>query len=89
MATHIQDAIQQVMMVQEVAVSLSVNIGIALYPDDGETLADLLQHVDEALYHVKDADRAHFAFYSSVTGVGMESLPDAFRPFAPRQKVSA
>ncbi|NLC24061.1 MAG: diguanylate cyclase [Oxalobacter sp.] len=66
-ATHILDAVQQVMVVQEAAINLSASIGIAIYPDDGRTLMELLQHADKALYHVKDADRAHFAFYSSVT----------------------
>ncbi len=41
----------------EHAVSIGVSIGVAKYPDDGETVEDLLAHADLALYAAKDGGR--------------------------------
>jgi diguanylate cyclase (GGDEF)-like protein len=39
------------------------SIGIALYPADGETGADLLKKADTALYLAKEAGRGRYAFF--------------------------
>jgi diguanylate cyclase (GGDEF)-like protein len=39
------------------AVALTVSAGVAAYPADGETAADLLSRVDERLYAAKQAGR--------------------------------
>jgi diguanylate cyclase (GGDEF)-like protein/PAS domain S-box-containing protein len=44
---------------------ISASIGIAVFPSDGSTTADLLQFADAALYHAKDRGRAGFRFYSA------------------------
>ncbi|ATE62735.1 two-component system response regulator [Thauera sinica] len=48
---------------QEVIVSAS--IGVALYPDDGETVTELNQHADVALYQAKELGRNTFCFHSA------------------------
>lgn len=48
---------------QEVIVSASV--GVALYPDDGETVTELNQHADVALYQAKETGRGTFCFHSA------------------------
>lgn len=48
---------------QEVIVSASV--GVALYPDDGETVTELNQHADVALYQAKEMGRGTFCFHSA------------------------
>lgn len=44
----------------------TVSIGIALYPQDGETPEDLLKQADAAMYHAKHAGRNSYAFYRQV-----------------------
>jgi diguanylate cyclase (GGDEF)-like protein/PAS domain S-box-containing protein len=44
-------------------VPLSVSIGIAVYPQDGETAQTLLHHADTAMYRVKEQGRGSFCFY--------------------------
>ena len=52
---------------------LSGSIGAAVYPDDGETYQDLLDHADTATYVAKEQGKAQFVFYKP----GMENDVDA------------
>ncbi len=42
---------------------ISASIGIAVYPEDGKTLEDLLRKSEQALAFVKDRGRSHYRFY--------------------------
>jgi len=42
----------------------STSVGIAIFPNDGESSADLLRHADMAMYAAKDAGGDTFRFYS-------------------------
>lgn len=42
---------------------ISASIGIAVYPEDGKTLEDLLRKSKQALAFVKDRGRSHYRFY--------------------------
>jgi len=42
----------------------SVSIGISVYPDDGETLDQLMQYADMAMYKTKDRGRNSYSFFS-------------------------
>ena len=41
----------------------SASIGIAMYPDDGETSDELLRRADMAMYHAKNYSKNTFKFY--------------------------
>jgi diguanylate cyclase (GGDEF)-like protein len=51
-----------VIAMQELYVSAS--IGIAMYPEDGETAGELLKNADIAMYHAKKLGRNNFQYYS-------------------------
>ena len=59
---------------------LSASIGIALFPQDGNTLEDLLKKADNALHRAKDDGRSHYRFFeqsmhdSLLQKLTMESL---------------
>ena len=54
---------------------LSCSMGIALFPDDGEDAATLLQHADTALYQAKDSGRDNCQFYrASLTRMAQQRL---------------
>ncbi|MFQ5524813.1 MAG: putative bifunctional diguanylate cyclase/phosphodiesterase [Thermoanaerobaculia bacterium] len=43
---------------------LTASAGISVYPTDGATAYELLQHAESAMYHAKDLGRNRFQFYS-------------------------
>jgi diguanylate cyclase (GGDEF)-like protein len=46
--------------------SVSPSIGIALFPGDGETPTELIDHADSAMYRAKARGRANFQFFDPV-----------------------
>ncbi|BAQ10344.1 sensory box/GGDEF family protein [Bacillus sp. OxB-1] len=42
---------------------ISASLGIAIYPEDGKTLEDLLRKSEQALRFVKQRGRSHYRFY--------------------------
>ena len=49
----------------KITLTLSVSIGIVLFPDHGDTTSLLLRHADTALHYVKQNGRNNYAFYRS------------------------
>ncbi len=43
------------------SLQLSASIGISLYPDDGESITDLIAHADKAMYQAKQKGPGQFA----------------------------
>ncbi|MEP6971509.1 MAG: EAL domain-containing protein [Betaproteobacteria bacterium] len=53
--------------------SVGCSIGVALYPEDGKTLDELIQYADTAMYRVKDRGRGSFRFYQPQMNVDVLS----------------
>ena len=45
-------------------VYVGASIGISVYPEDGATATELIQHADAAVYQAKEAGRNTFSFYT-------------------------
>ncbi|MDD5364216.1 MAG: EAL domain-containing protein [Gallionellaceae bacterium] len=59
--------------IEEHELFVSLSVGAALYPDDGETIETLIKHADMAMYHAKDRGRNGYCLYTreldnSITG---------------------
>ncbi|HIG92426.1 MAG TPA: diguanylate cyclase [Methylococcaceae bacterium] len=50
---------------EKLSIQVSISIGVALYPEHGETYDALIQHSDTAMYHVKNTGRNGYAFCSA------------------------
>ncbi len=51
--------------------SVTSSIGVAMYPQDGLTVDDLIQHADTAMYRVKDHGRSGYRFYQPQMNVDL------------------
>ncbi|WP_457600174.1 EAL domain-containing protein [Hydrogenivirga sp.] len=50
--------------VNEEDIYLSASVGIALYPDNGETPSELIKNADMAMYRAKEEGKNNFAFFT-------------------------
>ena len=63
-AGTIMAALAQPMHASGQELSLTVSIGIAICPSDGDDVDALLRHADAAMYHAKQNGRSAFQFFS-------------------------
>jgi diguanylate cyclase (GGDEF)-like protein len=64
LANKILHEIRKPLKIQEHELDISLSIGVALYPRDGDTSTVLLKHADEALYSAKNQGKNCFKFYN-------------------------
>jgi predicted signal transduction protein with EAL and GGDEF domain len=68
---------------------LTVSIGIAIYPEDGQDAQTLLKNADFAMYHAKDSGRSNYQFFRSdlnARAIEQHSLEDGLRHALERQE---
>jgi diguanylate cyclase (GGDEF)-like protein len=54
---------QDIYISEDIKCAIGASIGIAVGPDDGDELIELMLNVDKMLYHVKETGRGKVAFY--------------------------
>ena len=72
-AHRILQALSQPFQIDTLNLSVGCSIGVALYPDDGKTLDELIQYADTAMYRVKERGRGNFRFYQPQMNVDVRS----------------
>lgn len=72
-ARRILTGLAQPYALDNIPLVLGCSIGIALYPDDGRTLDDLIKCADTAMYRVKERGRGNFRFYQPQMNVDLLS----------------
>lgn len=63
-ADRIIKELHQRLEIEGIDVEVSSSIGIALYPDDADTVSDLLKHADSACYQAKQMGRNNYQIYN-------------------------
>ena len=63
-ALGLRDALAQTFSLEGLAVQTSASIGIALFPEQGHDLSDLLRRADMAMYKAKSGRRGHHVYQS-------------------------
>ncbi len=58
----IMEKFRQPIIIGQDTLTLSISIGAAIYPEDGETINVLIQKSDDALYFVKENGRCNYHF---------------------------
>lgn len=64
-ARKLVDIFKQPFIVNKREVYTTVSVGISIYPDDGESLDQLMQYADMAMYQAKEDGRNNYRFFSS------------------------
>ncbi|MBS0468059.1 MAG: EAL domain-containing protein [Proteobacteria bacterium] len=62
-ARRMIDEMQRPFMLDGIGFSIQCSIGVSMFPQDGESLDDLIKQADTAMYRVKERGRGNFGFY--------------------------
>ncbi|MGB5651625.1 MAG: bifunctional diguanylate cyclase/phosphodiesterase, partial [Sedimenticolaceae bacterium] len=74
-AQKLLDSLHEPFDIQGHQLYVTASIGISLYPDDGETVDELVRNSDAAMYRAKEKGKNSYHFYTSdLTAVARESL---------------
>lgn len=66
----IMDALRRPITIQDQDIYVSCSIGIAMYPEHGGTLSEMMQHADQAMYLSKHHGKNRQSFYQPELTVG-------------------
>jgi diguanylate cyclase (GGDEF)-like protein/PAS domain S-box-containing protein len=72
MAKHLIETLQRPFAIQGTAYHIAMSAGVALYPDDGDTVDALLRCADTAMYKAKQEGSSLYRFYESTMNAGVE-----------------
>jgi diguanylate cyclase len=61
----IQETLSEPLKLDHVELKIEVSMGIALYPQDGTVINDLIKHADKAMYSAKQ-DHCGYRFFSDL-----------------------
>lgn len=65
LAAKLVQCISETFVLSRYTFSVSLSIGIAVYPGDGDSERDLLLHADAAMYHTKSTGRNGYNFFEA------------------------
>jgi len=63
-ARKIIDTIKEPIGIEDYELVVGVSIGIAIYPEDGQTESEMLRHADSAMYNAKKMGRNSFSYFT-------------------------
>ena len=63
-ARRIVEAMAKPFLIEGREIFVTISVGIAIFPVDGESIDALLKNADSAMYHAKEKGRNNFQFYS-------------------------
>jgi len=72
-AQRVLQGLARPFLIDAMSFTVGCSIGVALYPDDGKTLDELIQYADTAMYRVKERGRGSFRFYQPQMNVDVLS----------------
>jgi diguanylate cyclase (GGDEF)-like protein len=62
--TRIQSALEQPFILDGNTIYVTASIGIAIYPNDGESMDQLMMHADTAMYGAKERGNNNYQFFA-------------------------
>jgi diguanylate cyclase (GGDEF)-like protein len=89
-AKRLLESLQTPMIIDGHEIVITPSIGIAMSPQDADSVESLLKRADTAMYHAKGAGKNSYSFYSSAmkgTGLGRLKLEAELRKAIERQEM--
>jgi diguanylate cyclase (GGDEF)-like protein/PAS domain S-box-containing protein len=71
-AQGIIDKLTEPFMLNDCEIFISASVGIAIYPDDALSVADLIKHADQTMYAAKNDGRSCYRFFMNTMQVAAE-----------------
>jgi diguanylate cyclase (GGDEF)-like protein len=72
LAERVLESINQPFRIATSEIHMSASVGVARYPEDGDTRVELLRKADTAMYSAKEAGRGRKIDYSSTMGIKVD-----------------
>ncbi|WP_050632345.1 putative bifunctional diguanylate cyclase/phosphodiesterase [Bacillus andreraoultii] len=69
-ARQILQALSSPYTINENELFVTCSIGIAMFPDDGKTIDELMKHADVAMYQAKENGKNGYSFYNKSSRIG-------------------
>ena len=66
-AQKILEGFRQPFIIDEKKLNITVSIGVAIYPEDGKDIKDLLKNSDELMYRAKESGRDRYQLCDGIT----------------------
>jgi len=76
LAGHVIEQLSRPYRVEKHIFGSSPSIGISVYPDDGDSIDELLKNSDIAMYHAKDQGRKNYQFFTESLQAASEERVD-------------
>ncbi len=73
-ARRLLDAFDEPFRIRDHSLELTASVGVSLYPDDGQSVAELVKNADAAMYAAKGQGRNRFEFYSRDLTAEVEAM---------------
>jgi diguanylate cyclase (GGDEF)-like protein len=74
-ARRLLSALQEPVVIQGTELYCNGSVGVAIYPNDGRDIEELLKHADIAMYRAKEEGKGRFHFYDpSMTARALDRL---------------
>jgi len=74
-ASRIKKVFESAIGLDDTDIFVTASAGIAMFPNDGATVDELMAHADAAMYHAKNCGRDNFQFYArELTATALERL---------------
>ena len=68
---HLLNRFRSSFIVDGRGLTLTLTIGISIYPDDGQSTSDLLRNADAAMYHTKEQGRNSYYYFTDSMNEGV------------------
>ena len=76
LAENLLAVIREPIRIHDYYLNTTASIGIAIYPDDGKDMSEIVKHADSAMYHAKEKGKDNYQFYTSQLSLDVQSRLD-------------